>query len=191
MGDMEVHVADVRRRLAVPGELVRRLNMQDSGLTPCPSDLLSALARWPKRARPTAALIASLQRALRPGQTPEGGSTAVGSRTLSQAPWVGNRRATSPRRHRLWARAARPQEEAAEVLASLHETRGDVAAAAQLLSRAKSLRLFPLLRRHLPGADLGAAAALPQLVKLDAAQAIRLAAARLALGGSGALSFVV
>ena len=76
-------------------------------------------------------------------------------------------------------------------MASLHETRGDGAAAAQLLSRAKSLRLFPLLRRHLPGADLGAAAALPQLVQLDAAQAIRLAAARLALGGSGALSFVV
>ena len=72
MGDMEVHVAEVQRRLAVPGELVRRLDMQDSGLTPCPSDLLSALARWPKRARPTAALIASLQRALRPGQAPEG-----------------------------------------------------------------------------------------------------------------------
>ncbi len=29
---------------------------------------MAALARWPKKAKPTAALMASLQRALRPGE---------------------------------------------------------------------------------------------------------------------------
>ena len=36
---------------------------KDSALAPCPKDLMAALARWPKCAKPTAALMASLQRA--------------------------------------------------------------------------------------------------------------------------------
>ena len=41
---------------------------EDSALAPCPKDLMAALARWPKKAKPTAALMACLQRALRPGE---------------------------------------------------------------------------------------------------------------------------
>eukprot|EP00913_Durusdinium_trenchii_P031214 g29228.t1 len=163
MGDgVAVHFAEVLRKMPVPGELVRQLAQLDSALTPCPTALMAALARWPRRAKPTAALMANLQRA----------------------------RSS----HFSGAAAALPQlEQAAEVLASLHETRGDVETAARLLARAKSPRVFPLLKKHLPAGaqtrDLlvgscnassghfsGAAAALPQLVALDTAEAIRLAA---------------
>ncbi|CAK9104178.1 unnamed protein product [Durusdinium trenchii] len=154
MGDgVAVHFAEVLRKMPVPGELVRQLAQLDSALTPCPTALMAALARWPRRAKPTAALMANLQRALRPGEKSLEGC-------LSWEP-----------------QGDEPEEQAAEVLASLHETRGDVETAARLLARAKSPRVFPLLKKHLPAGHFsGAAAALPQLVALDTAEAIRLAA---------------
>ncbi|CAE7236992.1 Vps41 [Symbiodinium sp. CCMP2592] len=68
---------------------------------------------------------------------------------------------------------------ASEVLASLHEARGDATSALRLLAAAGSQRVFALLRRHLgQGADLGAVSALlPRLVALHPGQMADLAAA--------------
>lgn len=156
MGDgVAVRFAKVVRKLPVPGEVVQQLAQLDNALAPCPKDLMAALVRWPKKAKPTAALMASLQRALCPGKKPTEGC----------ASWEPDDD------DELF------EEQAAEVLASLHETRGDIETAARLLARAKSLRVFPLLKKYLPeGRFHSASDSLPHLVALDAAQAIRLAA---------------
>ena len=56
-----------RVRTSSPGQRVSKdapksIVAEDNALAPCPKDLMAALVRWPKKAKPTAALMASLQR---------------------------------------------------------------------------------------------------------------------------------
>lgn len=53
--------------ISSPGQRVSKdapksIVAEDNALAPCPKDLMAALVRWPKKAKPTAALMASLQR---------------------------------------------------------------------------------------------------------------------------------
>ncbi|CAE7222317.1 VPS41 [Symbiodinium natans] len=155
-GPSGVRFARIAQRFALSGDFVHSLAQLDAAQLPGPAALCEALKLWPKTAKPTKPLMAALQRALQPGDSAE---------SMEGPAWE-------------------PQDEncqesgASEVLASLHEARGDARSALRLLAAAGSHRVFALLQRHLGrGADLGAAAALPRLVALHPGQTADLAAA--------------
>ncbi|CAJ1378987.1 unnamed protein product [Effrenium voratum] len=146
-----LHFASLRRRVAVPGELVAQFAQLDAALAPQPEALCAALAQWPPDAKPTAALMAKLQQALGAGDCDEGAS------------WD--------------PQGDEPEEQAAEVLASLHEAQGHPLVAARFLARAGSGRVFTLLSRQLREGRLPEAAdGLCRLLALDPARATQLAA---------------
>eukprot|EP00439_Symbiodinium_sp_Y106_P048960 s3206_g6.t1 len=157
-GPSGVRFARISQRFALSGDFVHSLAQLDSAQLPKPGALCEALRLWPKTTKPTKTpLMAALQRALRPGDSSES------------------------RQGLAWEPQAENCEEsgASEVLASLHEARGDATSALRLLAAAGSQRVFALLRRHLgQGADLGAVSALlPRLVALHPGQMADLAAA--------------
>ncbi|OLP83444.1 Vacuolar protein sorting-associated protein 41-like [Symbiodinium microadriaticum] len=155
-GPSGVRFARISQRFALSGDFVHSLAQLDSAQLPKPGALCEALRLWPKTTKPTKPLMAALQRALRPEGSIESGEGPA------------------------WEPQAENCEEsgASEVLASLHEARGDATSALRLLAAAGSQRVFALLRRHLgQGADLGAVSAvLPRLVALDPGQMADLAA---------------
>ncbi|CAE7499252.1 Vps41 [Symbiodinium sp. CCMP2456] len=156
-GPSGVRFARISQRFALSGDFVHSLAQLDAAQLPKSGALCEALRLWPKTTKPTKPLMAALQRALRPEGSIESGEGPA------------------------WEPQAENCEEsgASEVLASLHEARGDATSALRLLAAAGSQRVFALLRRHLgQGADLGAVSAvLPRLVALHPGQMADLAAA--------------